>query len=94
MRLSKKVLTEKEAHDKIQHSFQKVSTLSGCIIYWRQRIGIPFQHLDKMDRLILDSDNLKSAEEYIAKAEQERSYIMERIYKDYGRFTKVKNNLG
>ena len=85
-KLSRKKLTESEANQKIQNLFQKLSTHNDNLIYWMRRINIPFQNLDRIDRFILDTDNLKSAKEFIDMTKKEMDFIHFKIYEDYGRF--------
>lgn len=88
-KVSRKILSAKEADTKIQNAFQSMQNERENILYWLQRIGKP---LEPIDSFILMTYKL-TPETAIAGSKNRMEYLHRKIYEDYGRFTKVKNKL-
>lgn len=94
MKVGRKILTSKEAHDKMQSAFQSISAHIDVINYWTSKKKEDGKfHIDYGDVFILNIDKL-SPQELIDMCNQKIENLYWKIVNDYGRFTKVKNTLG
>lgn len=88
--LTRKQLTSQEANRRMQNCFQNISVHIDNINYWNKRIGRP---LEFIDIFILETDKIKTPEEFIKISLENIDYLKRKIYEDYGRFVEVKNRL-
>lgn len=82
MRLSKKVLTAKEADSKIQLLFQMYFTIQEDTLYRESKVE---RWLDRIDKLIMLISN-ESPEKHIEDNKIQMVWIRKKIHLDYWRF--------
>lgn len=89
-RLSKTILSPKEADRRIQNLFQAITVHTDNINYWFPKIG---KELEFLDVFILGTDKIKTPEEFIKLSQNKIEELRWKIYNDYARFVEVRNKV-
>lgn len=81
-RLSRKIISPKEAKDKIEMAHAMIWNNLEEICYWEQRLWKP---LEPIDNFILMSDHI-TLQQAIDRAYSQVEYLQFKIYEDYSRY--------
>lgn len=81
-RLSRKIISSKEAKDKIEMAHAMIGNNLEEICYWEQRLWKP---LEAIDSFILMSDHI-TLQQAIDQAYWQVEYLQFKIYEDYSRY--------